>query len=170
MKIAITGSRGIAQSLQQVFRDHDVCMLSRSTGHDINQVATWGADYLAQDLLINCAYDGWAQIKVLEFFYSRWQTDCTKTIVTLGSRVVCYPPNNREQTYWPYRIQKQALQLAHDTMQSTAECRMLIVNPGPTDTDMVRHRDVAKMPPDVLAEKIKAALEDPWVRRLDLWV
>ena len=167
MKIAITGSRGIARSLQQAFQEHDVCLLSRSTGHDINCVDTWGTEYLDRDVLINCAYDKWAQIQVLEFFYTQWRENPTKAIVTVGSRVVSY---RQDQHYWSYQMHKQALQLAHDTMQSTARCRMLIVNPGPTDTDMVRHRDIPKLCPDVVAEKIKTALADPLTRRLDIWL
>lgn len=170
MKIAITGSKGIAHALKMTFSQHDVCLLSRSTGYDINVVHAWGSNFLDRDMFVNCAYDGWAQVHVLQFFYDAWHQDTTKTIVTLGSRAIYYPDADPNAPYWPYRTHKQALQSAHDAMQSRAQCRMLIINPGPTDTDMVRHRTVAKLSSESVAQKILVALDDPTIRRLDLWL
>lgn len=170
MKIVITGTKGIAQALKTVLADHDVCLLSRSTGHDIREIHAWGHHYVDHDVFINCAYDDWAQVSVLDFFYQHWKLDVTKTIVTIGSRVVCHSGISQNNAYWPYRSHKQALQSAHDVMQADARCRMLIINPGPTDTDMVRHHNVPKLSPDRVAQHIRDALFDPVIRRLDLWL
>lgn len=170
MKIVITGTKGLAVSLQQEFATHQVCLVGRSNDHDVNRVQSWGDQFLDHDILINCAYDAWAQIQVLEFFHSHWKHDATKCIVSVGSRVVNHSGLDGKTGYWPYRMHKQALQLAHDAMQCDSLCRMLLVNPGPIDTDMVRHHAVPKMMPAMLAHKIKEAILDPTVRRLDVWI
>ena len=85
MKILITGSRGLAQQLGKVYVDQSVTLVSRSNGFDINNVDQWGIEFLDSDCVFNCAYDGFAQVKVLEFFYHNWKHNADKKIITIGS-------------------------------------------------------------------------------------
>ncbi len=170
MKILITGSSGLANSLKNVFdNEHDVTMVSRSTGHNINDVALWGQSYIDHDAVFNCAYDGYGQIKVLEFFYHHWRDFCDKKIISIGSRCITYPRLDNSQHYWDYLNHKIALQNAHDQMLITAKCHVMIVNPGPVDTAMIKHHQCEKMNPNILASKIKNWCDDTNIKRIDVW-
>lgn len=170
MKILITGTRGLANALGNVYADHSVTLVSRSTGFDINCIEQWGSAFLDNDCVFNCAYDGFAQINILEFFYNHWQHNPAKQIITIGSRVVFFKRSEPESGYWAYRLHKQALQQAHDLMLPTAKCDMKIINPGPIDTDMIQHLDCLKMDPVTLANSIKNIASNVTLKRVDLWV
>ena len=171
MKILITGQRGLAHKLGNVYAPgHSVNMISKSSGFDINNVNAWGHKFLDYDCVFNCAYDGFGQIKVLEFFYQHWQHNSTKSIITIGSRAINFQRTEGEKGYWPYRLHKQALQQAHDSMLPFAECDMKIINPGPIDTDMMQHVDCKKFDAEILANKIQQIASDPNIKRVDLWL
>jgi len=172
MKILITGTKGLAQELAFVYSDYDVTAVSLSTGHDIMKIDQWGVDFLDYDLVFNCAYDGIGQQLVLEYFYHHWQNDPTKTIVTVGSKVITQPraEPDADRHYWPYRLHKQTLQTMHDSMWPTARCDIKIVNPGAFDSQMVAHLDMPKLSLYNLAAKIKQIVSDPIIKRVDLWL
>jgi len=170
MKILITGTRGLAEELGKVYADHSVTLVSRSAGFDINCIQQWGFEFLDMDCVFNCAYDGFAQVNVLEFFYNHWQNNTAKQIITIGSRAVFFKRSEPESGYWAYRLHKQALQQAHDSMLSTAKCDMKIINPGPIDTDMIQHLNCVKINPATLANSIKTIVNDATLKRVDLWV
>lgn len=170
MNILITGTQGIALAIKNVYTDHNVIAISKSTGHDINNVDVWGESFINFDLVFNCAYSGFAQVKVLEFFFNAWKHDASKTIVSIGSRII-----NQTRTesaldceYWPYRQHKLALQSVHDSMIKTSKCRLKIINPGPVDTPMLAHVDCKKIDPSLLANKIKQWVNDENITRVDL--
>ena len=172
MKILITGTAGLAQELALVYKDHTVSPVSRSTGHDIHQVAEWGRGFLDHDCVFNCAYDGTGQQQVLEYFYQHWKTDPKKIIVTIGSRVITQPRAELDQdhSYWSYRLHKQTLQLMHDAMCKDAKCDIKIINPGAFRSSMVAHLDIPKFDLRELATKIKKLVQDPAIKRIDLWL
>ena len=85
MKILITGIRGLAGSLRDVYINHDVTSVSKSGGFDIHNVSHWGVEFLEYDTVFNCAYDGFGQVNVVEFFFNHWRNDPTKTIVSIRS-------------------------------------------------------------------------------------
>jgi hypothetical protein len=172
MKILITGTRGLAHALGRVYANDTVTLISKSTGFDINAIDTWGKDFLNYDCVFNCAYDNFAQIAVLEYFYNAWNDNTAKTIVTIGSKAVSGDSSdkNLKNSYWPYRLHKQSLQQAHDAMSRSTKCNMKIINPGPIDTDMIKHLDVAKFDPYDLALKIKHWAADISIKRVDLWL
>jgi hypothetical protein len=170
MKILITGVRGLAHALGNAYSDHDVTLVSCSGGYDIVNVTSWGQDFLDYDCVFNNAYSGFAQIEVLEFFYKHWKHDSHKKIISIGSRAITHKRIESESGYWAYRLHKQALQQAHDAMLMDAKCDMKIFNPGPIDTDMIKHLDTVKINPDQLAHKIKSMVGDPTVKRVDLWL
>ncbi len=169
MKILITGTRGLAQSLGDAYIDHSVTLVSRSSGYDINDIDTWGNKFADYDCVVNCAYDGFAQVKVLEFFYNQWKHDVNKQIVSIGSRTISFKRSDNESGYWAYRLHKQALQQAHDSMLLDAKCDMKIINPGPVDTDMIRHLNCVKLDTAALANTIKNIAADATIKRVDLW-
>lgn len=170
MKILITGRSGLAQALSEVYFDHATTLVSRSNGHDINMIRSWGSKFLDHDMVFNCAYDGLAQIAVLEFFHQYWQKDKSKIIINIGSRVITFPRTETTQQYWSYKVHKQALQATYEQMLPGCLCDIKFINPGPIDTDMVRHLDTEKFDPLDLAQSIKQFAQDPTIKRVDLWV
>jgi hypothetical protein len=172
MKILITGTKGLAQELAVVYTGHDVVSVSMSTGHDIHKINEWGVEFLEYDLVFNCAYSGLGQQLVLDYFYHHWQSISTKSIITIGSKVITQPRVDvaTDNHYWPYRIHKQTLQTMHDTMWPTAQCDLKIINPGTFDSAMVAHLDVAKLSLYELAIRIKKYAQDPVIKRVDLWL
>lgn len=171
MKILITGSKGLASALASVHAaDHSVTMVSRSLGFDINHVDQWGQNFLNYDCVFNCAYDGFGQLHILDFFYKHWCKLSDKKIVNIGSRCITYPRLDADTDYWPYRQHKLSLQHTVDAMTACAKCDIKIINPGPVDTDMVAHQQCDKFDPVVLAEKIKSIAQDPTIKRVDLWL
>lgn len=172
MKILITGTTGLAGELAFVYGDHDVVAVSKSTGHDIHQIDQWGVDFLDYDLVFNCAYSDRGQQLVLEYFYHHWRFDPTKSIVTIGSKVITQPRGDiaLANNYWPYRIHKQTLQAMHDSMWPAAQCDLKIINPGAFDSAMVAHLDIAKLSLYELATRIKKYADDPVIKRVDLWL
>lgn len=170
MKILITGTQGLAQSLGNAYIDHSVTLVSRSGGYDINNIDQWGVKFLDHDCIINCAYNKFAQVKVLEFFFEHWGNNPLKKIISIGSRSIIYKRLDNDLGYWDYRLHKQALQQAHDAMLLNAQCDLKIINPGPIDTEMIAHQQCVKYDPDKLAVKIKNIIEDPTIKRVDLWL
>jgi dTDP-4-dehydrorhamnose reductase len=72
MNILITGTSGLAQALaNQLGQAHTVTQISRATGHNIHDVESWGPSFYHYDVCVNCAYDQWAQVTVLEQFFLR---------------------------------------------------------------------------------------------------
>lgn len=170
MNILITGTKGLAQALGDAYIDHSVTLVSRSGGYDINDVDRWGWEFLDRDCVINCAYDQFAQVQVLEFFFDHWSNNPLKKIVSIGSRSAFYRRLDNTAGYWDYRLHKQALLAAYDAMLLTAQCDLKIINPGPIDTAMIAHQQCAKFSPDDLAAKIKTIVDDPTIKRVDLWL
>lgn len=171
MKILITGTQGLSHHLINAYHDHSVTAVSRQTGHDINCVEIWGQEFLDHDMVINCAYNGLAQIRVLEFFFAAWHAKSDKHLITIGSTAADYAGARPDMAgiSWPYRSHKQSLLSAwRETCHAAIDSKL--INPGPIDTAMVQHRSVPKMSPGELAVRIRLLIEDPWIRRVDLWV
>lgn len=170
MKILITGTTGLADALNCAYSDHSVKSVSRSGNFDINNVDQWGHQFLDYDCVFNCAYDGFGQVAVLEFFYKHWKTNPLKKIINIGSRSITFKRLDTELGYWPYRQHKLALQQAVDAMLLDALCDIKIINPGPIDTPMIATHQCAKFNPNELAAKIKTITADTTIKRVDLWV
>jgi len=170
MNILITGTRGLATALGNAYIEHSVTLVSQSSGYNIHNIQKWGSKFLKFDCVFNCAYDGYGQISVLEFFYQHWKNTSTKQIINIGSRSITYRRLDNELGYWPYRQHKQALQSTVDAMLLDAKCDIKIINPGPIDTDMIAHHQCVKYDPQVLANKIKTVVSCPDVKRVDLWL
>lgn len=170
--ILITGTQGLAQSLAQVYKDHAVTLVSKSTGHNIHQVSSWGSSFLHYDTLINCAYDGFGQIAVLEYFFQAWKSNPNKVIVNIGSKAADSSRSEIDQQnhYWSYRLHKQALTQAHQTMSLRCQCTLKLVNPGAFESAMTQHLTHPKMPSITVAQHVRQCIEDPLMKRMDLWL
>jgi hypothetical protein len=158
--------------LAKIYSNELVTCVSKSTGHDINCIAQWGADYLNYDSVFNCAYDGVGQQLVLEYFYHHWHSDATKQLITIGSKIITQPRIDLscDSEYWPYRTHKQTLQSMFDCMVTNAKCDLKIINPGAIDTPMVEHQTIPKMSTVFLANKIYNFATDSTNKRLDIWL
>jgi hypothetical protein len=172
MKILITGTKGLAQELAVVYNNYNVTAVSLSTGYDILKIDQWGVKFIDYDLVFNCAYSGIGQQLVLEYFHHHWRHDPSKTIVSIGSKVITQPSADLTvgNNYWPYRTHKQTLQAMYDSMWPTACCDLKIINPGAFDSAMVAHLDVPKLSLHELATRIKKIACDPIIKRVDLWL
>jgi hypothetical protein len=109
---------------------------------------------------------------VLEFFYDKWKNDASKSIINIGSRVTFYPRSDieKDQEYWPYRLHKQTLEQAWSKML-ICSCDVKLINPGPINTDMMKHiTDIKKFDVNHLGAKIASVIFDPTIKRLDLWL
>jgi hypothetical protein len=172
MKILITGTKGLAHELASVYKDCEVTGVSLTTGHDILKIDSWGSAFLDYDQVFNCAYKDIGQQLVLDYFYRHWCSNPSKSIITIGSKVVTQPRSDLDlnNNYWPYRIHKQTLQSMYDNMWPTAQCDLKIINPGAFDSNMVAHLDIPKIKLHDLANRIKTYVSDPLVKRVDLWL
>ena len=170
-QILITGNSGLAAALSRALRHDKVSTVSRTQGYPIQDIAQWGVTFLNHDIVINNAYDSWHQITVLEFFAQRWQHDSSKMIVTIGSMVADYArvEIHKDSQYWPYREHKIALQRCFQHLVRQCVCDIKLINPGPIDTDMISHLDCVKIDPDWLALRIKDIMQQPAIKRIDLW-
>jgi hypothetical protein len=171
MNILITGTQGLAAAIKNVYdSDHNVVAVSKSQNFDIKDISSWGNKFVDFDIVFNCAYENFAQVNVLEFFFDAWKNNSSKTIVSIGSRIINQTriDSSKDHCYWAYRQHKLALQSAHDVMLKTAQCRLKIINPGPIDTAMISNAVCKKIDPLVLAVKIKQWVEDVDITRIDL--
>lgn len=171
MNILITGTADLSKEISNALNEFNTELISRKTGNDINFIHSWGDNYLHFDAVINLAYDGWGQITVLEFFYSAWKNDPTKTIINVGSKVSSYERTEKEleNIYWNYRLHKQGLQAAFEKMVNTCKCDIKLINPGPVETKMTEHLNIEKLNKKHFANLLKEVMFNPYLKRVDLW-
>jgi len=171
-KILITGDSGLAGSLRKLLSStNTVTCVSRNTGYDVKDIASWFDQFSDHDIMINNAYQDWCQIKVLEHVWQIWSDHAAHMIVNIGSTASDYvrTETDKDAQYWPYRLHKQSLQACFQKIVRLGSCDVKLINPGPIDTKMVSHLDCAKMSPDWLAEKIIWIMQQPEIKRVDLW-
>jgi hypothetical protein len=171
-KILITGNSGLAGSLEKLLGStNTVTCLSRKQGYDIKDIAHWFNRFDDHDIMINNAYQDWCQVEVLEHVWNKWANDAARMIVNIGSTASDYRRTETEKDaqYWPYRLHKQSLQACFQKIVRLGTCDVKLINPGPIDTKMISHLDCAKMSPDWLAEKIIWIMQNPEIKRVDLW-
>ena len=166
----MTGCRGIGQAICERLTDHSVSCVSRSTGHDINSWTDWIGDFYNFDVFINNAQDNWCQTELLTHMANRWRDQSTRTIVNIGSIMASYGKSHGDdREFSQYRNQKRTLQDAFQQLSQQCQCRLILINPGPTDTDLMREISVKKMPADCVAKYVQLALTNREIRRLDIW-
>lgn len=172
MKILLTGTQGLAESLNSLLSTtHEVTTVSQQNGHVLNEVTSWASHYFDHDILINNAYHKWDQIEVLEVFSNQWKLDASKIIINVGSTVsdYCRSEKDQDHTYLDYRVHKQALQLAFQKICKNVMCDVKLINPGPFDSAMTSHLTCKKLSKDTVAHYINWLITQPKIKRLDLW-
>lgn len=174
MKIAITGhTRGIGKAISDIFTDqkHEVIGLSRSNGYDIKNTQSIIDAAKDCDVFINNAYLDLQQEKLMKTMNLEWKgTD--KVIISIGSIVTDYPRIEREldNQDWPYRNHKRAVRDSFRRMTKfPMSCRLILISPGATDTDMIKQHDCVKMNPIEVAKAVRYALENKFIKELVIY-
>ena len=120
MKIAITGSTGLAKAIAGALQDHEVihCRIARELPFDV-------------DVFINNAHIGYNQIDILHHLYKEWWAKDSKYIINISSRA--HQPNISKG--YLYASQKAALNhLANNLIyNSDKKCRISTINFGLLD-------------------------------------
>lgn len=174
MKIAITGhTKGIGKAISDSFTDqgHEILGLSRSNGFDIKDTEKIIDAVRDCDVFINNAYNEFDQEKLLKTLNLAWKgTD--KVIISIGSIVTDYPRIERhlDNQDWPYRNHKRVLRDSFRRMvKYPMSCRLILISPGATDTDMIKHHDCVKMNPEEVAKAVRYALENKFIKELMIY-
>tara|TARA_B100001113_G_scaffold129090_1_gene105429 strand:- start:51 stop:629 length:579 start_codon:yes stop_codon:yes gene_type:complete len=90
MKVAITGSSGLAKNIKDTLEatpyQGDTIEVSTPRIEDIlmNDTRWWGFEQV--DVLINFAHQDFDQTKILEITHRAWKNDSTKQIINFSSR------------------------------------------------------------------------------------
>ena len=172
MNILITGKKDLSLKLSQLLStDNEVMMVSISGGYDIGNVSEWAHEFKNYDLIINCAYDNFSQISVMEEFCNMWGHNEDKKIINIGSMVTDYARSEEtvDTEYFPYRVHKQSLQLAFNKLVKKVKCDMKLINPGPFESNMTIHLSVPMMTINDIAINIIDIINNKLIKRVDLW-
>lgn len=167
----ITGTKGIAKAISSSLPDCEVTAVSKSTGYDIVQWQSWIPEFYEHDVFINNAQEHYHQAEILVHLAQHWQSHANKIIINIGSTVANYPRSHGcDSKFDLYRSGKRLLQDSFDQLVRNCECRLVLINPGPTDTDMMKGKDVAKMTPETVAQHVVWCINHREIKRLDLWL
>lgn len=174
MKIVITGhTSGIGDACYRHFKQHfTVVGLSRENGFDIKYPELIYSQAHDADVLINNAYSDHYQIGILEYFFSAWQSQKNKTIITVGSYCTDYPRIERSMDTepWPYRDHKRSLEQKFRELSLTEHaCNIQLIKPGPVDTPMIKTLDCVKISADAIAVTIGVMLAQPKIKELTIY-
>ena len=170
MNVLVTGCQGIGLAICENWSGHNVTCVSQSTGHDINCWSQWIADFYEFDVFVNNAQSAWCQTELLIHMADRWRNQPSRTIINIGSTVASYGKSHGDdREFSQYRNQKRTLQDAFQQLVQQCQCRLILINPGPTDTDLMQGVAVDKMSVDCVAKYVQLAMDYPEIKRLDIW-
>ena len=146
--IYITGTtRGLGKELAKVFS------LSTSNIVELNRPEFDIKDPVIHsdfDIYINNAHDGYSQTELLYKLFDQ-NKDRNCQIINIGS----VSADGDRKSVNPYAIQKKSLDSACTQLQLIdSRCRVIHIKPGRMNTDMIKHMDVNKMGPRIVAEHI----------------
>jgi hypothetical protein len=178
MKIAITGhSKGIGKACFDLLgTQHEVIGFSRSNGFNI--VDQFGSIVRAVkncDVFVNNAHQGYTQVDLLNAVFEMWKDNPDKTIVNISS-LSKYPGLSGNQT--GYSATKAAL--SHQAFllmfKTDRKCRMININPGYVETDMIANipgiENKSKITAEECANSIVWAINQPQhieIGELSIW-
>jgi NAD(P)-dependent dehydrogenase (short-subunit alcohol dehydrogenase family) len=169
MKIAITGhTRGIGRAIADVLakQGHEIVGLSRSNGYDLTVEAS---RHSALDAITNCdvfinnalpsdtephKHTAYIPVELLYQVHRGWRGNANKIIIAIGSNASDTPLQGDR----PYQVEKIALASACKQLATAGRPRIIIVKPGCTDTDSVRHFNEIKMDPVEVANAVSFCL------------
>jgi len=162
------GNRGLGLHLTEVFGGTSI---SRAQGYDITKHAKEIAEIsLDFDVFVNNAQSAWHQTELLVHMANRWRDQPGRIIINIGSTVASYSKSHGDdKEFSQYRNQKRTLQDAFQQLVQQCQCRLILINPGPTDTDLMQGIAVDKMSADLVAKYVQLAMAYPEIKRLDIW-
>jgi NADP-dependent 3-hydroxy acid dehydrogenase YdfG len=173
---AITGHTagiGLAISGQLMQAGYQIKGFSRSNGFDISQpgvIKKIVSESLCADVFINNAYHDFAQCELLEQLFRFWKHSRKKTIVNINSRAKYGV--GKAQFYG--QTKKELFVKAEKMMFSGKLCRIININPGYVETDMVAevHHKYNMLSPQQLAEMVVWCINQPQsveIGELSVW-
>lgn len=172
MKIAITGhSRGIGLAITNQLTQHDIIGLSRTNGYDIANISQIIDAVRDCDVFINNAYSDYCQTELLSALYSEWQ-DLNKVIINIGSAITVYPRTELalNDQPWPYRDHKISLEKEFRKLSWQGNtCKLALVNPGATDTDMMQSHNCIKLNPIEIAKAVELVLNNVYIKEITIY-
>ena len=173
MKIAITGhTKGIGKACYELLsQEHEVLGFSRSNGFDINDPEPIFSSSKNCDVFINNAYCDTAQSTLFDMFFQAWEHS-DKTIVNIVSKTMYLTKMRLLSVPSPgsliYAGDKKHLEHVVDTHVFANQfkiCRVININPGYVNTDMMpnsaKQVGYDSLSSEKLAEVIKWTLDQP---------
>lgn len=150
MKIAITGTTGLAAAIAGALQDHTIST-PRVEDITMNGIHWWGFNYDNPnhvDVLINHAHRGFRQTEILMHAYEAWKHDKTKYIINISSRAA--QPNISKG--YMYATQKASLNHLTNNLvyNSNKQCRITTINLG-----LLNHDDLPSVTHDEVADVIR---------------
>lgn len=156
MKIAITGTTGLAAAIAGALQDHTIST-PRVEDITMNGIHWWGFDYNNSnhvDVLINHAHRGFRQTEILMHTYDAWKNDSSKYIINISSRAS--QPNISKG--YMYATQKASLNFLTDNLvyNSDKQCRITTINLG-----LLNHDDLPSLTHEEVANAVKYLIDLP---------
>ena len=156
MKIAITGTTGLAAAIAGALQDHTIST-PRVEDITMNGIHWWGFDYNNSnhvDVLINHAHRGFRQTEILMHTYDAWKNDSSKYIINISSRAS--QPNISKG--YMYATQKASLNFLTDNLvyNSDKQCRITTINLG-----LLNHDDLPSLTHEEVADAVKYLIDLP---------
>lgn len=174
MKIAITGhTQGIGLAIyNSLINTNSVIGLSTSTGFNINNVEQIIDNVKDCDCFINNAYCDQQQEKILSELYKLWKGQ-QKIIINIGSAVTDYPrlEKDKDSEPWPYRDNKISLVKTFRKLSYEGNDlpRLVLIQPGATDTDLIKHINCVKLSADKVADAVNIALKNSFIKEITVY-
>lgn len=156
MKIAITGTTGLAAAIAGALQDHTIST-PRVEDITMNGIHWWGFDYNNSnhvDVLINHAHRGFRQTEILMHTYDAWKNDSSKYIINISSRAS--QPNISKG--YMYATQKASLNFLTDNLvyNSDKQCRITTINLG-----LLNDEDLPSLTHEEVADAVKYLIDLP---------
>ena len=156
MKIAITGTTGLAAAIAGALQDHTIST-PRVEDITMNGIHWWGFDYNNSnhvDVLINHAHRGFRQTEILMHTYDAWKNDSSKYIINISSRAS--QPNISKG--YMYATQKASLNFLTDNLvyNSDKQCRITTINLG-----LLNNEDLPSLTHEEVADAVKYLIDLP---------
>tara|TARA_B100001564_G_scaffold180858_1_gene151903 strand:+ start:899 stop:1477 length:579 start_codon:yes stop_codon:yes gene_type:complete len=156
MKIAITGSTGLAAAIAGALQDHKIST-PRIDDIIMNGTNFWGFDYDNSnhvDVLINHAHRDFDQTKILDIAYRSWKNDKSKYIINISSRA--HQPNISKGHM--YAAQKASLNHLTNNLVYNSDklCRITTINLG-----LLNHDDLPSLTHKEVADAVEFLIDMP---------
>lgn len=173
---AITGhTAGIGLAIAEKLSEagYQIKGFSRRNGFDLAEDISIQriVDHAQQaDVFVNNAYYDFAQCRLLELIYDHWKNCPDKTIVNINSRAK-YGTGSAK---FYAQTKAELFAKARHMMFSDKQCRIININPGYVDTQMVSHVQgkYQMLSPEQLADAVCWCINQPQgieIGELSIW-